>query len=451
MIDLKNISNIYFIGIGGIGMSALARYFKQLGKNVSGYDRAETNLTKQLIEEGIRVHHDGGGREENPDLVIYTPAISKTHLLKGGYERNNYTVLKRADVLEQIAKNYTSIAIAGTHGKTTITALTSWIATFCGIDATAFIGGICNNYNSNFKFGNSEYIIVEADEYDRSFLKLNPTYSVISAIDADHLDIYNNYENLKLAFEEFVNKTSEKVIIHNSVQVADNLKLLNYGLKQKDKEIPFYAYNISTVNGKQFFNLCLDGNHIENISTVLPGNYNIENAVAASAINYLCGASLSKIKEGIQTFKGILRRFQYIINTKNLVVIDDYAHHPKELKALISTARTLYPTKKISILFQPHLYSRTKDFAFEFAKSLELADEVFITEIYPARERPIEGVDSEIILKNIKNTNKAFIEKEKVTDVFDKKDFELLLIAGAGDIDKLVNPIRTMFNKKQSI
>lgn len=448
MIDLKNISNIYLIGIGGIGMSALARYFKQKGKTVSGYDRKATNLTQQLINEGIRVHHDGGGAEDNPDLVIYTPAISETHLLKGGYERNGFTVLKRADILKEITKDYTTIAIAGTHGKTTITAFTSWIATISNIDATAFIGGICNNYSSNFKFGNSKYIIVEADEYDRSFLKLNPAFSVISAIDADHLDIYKNYENVKLAFDEFINKTQNKVIVHNAVKTKHNKKVLSYGIKTNGNKPVFYAYNISTVNGKQFFNLCLDGHHIKNISTILPGIYNIENVVAASAINYLCGASLPKIKHGIESFEGILRRFQYIINNENLVMIDDYAHHPKELEALISTTKTLYPNKKISILFQPHLYSRTRDFAIEFGESLSLADEVFITEIYPARERPIRGINSTLILKNIKNNIKKIISKNNVLEAFFEKNFEVLLIAGAGDIDKLVDPLKEMFNQK---
>jgi len=415
MIDLKNISNVYLIGIGGIGMSALARYFKQKRKTVKGYDRIETNLTQQLINEGINVSYedDISNLDTNADLVIYTPAIPNTNAIKRYYEENEKTsksILKRAEILEYITKDYRTIAIAGTHGKTTITALTSWIATVCGIDATAFIGGICNNYNSNFKFGESEYMIVEADE--------------------------------------FVNKTENKVIAHSSVQIKNNQKVLSYGLKLKDKKIPFYAYNISTDNGKQFFDLCLDGQHIENISTILPGKYNIENAVAASAINYLCGASLPKIKEGIESFEGVLRRFQYIINTEKLIVIDDYAHHPKELEALITTVKTLYPNKKISILFQPHLYSRTKDFAAEFGESLNLTDEVFVTEIYPARELPIEGVNAELILKNTQNTQKAFLTKEKVLDEFYKREFEVLLIAGAGDIDKLVEPIKEMFNKK---
>lgn len=417
MINLKNISNIYLIGIGGIGMSALARYFKHKGKTVAGYDRTETDLTQQLINEGIKVFYKDEilYLDANAELVIYTPAIPETNKIKKYYQKSEKTsksILKRSEVLELITKDYTTIAIAGTHGKTTITALTSWIATVSGIDATAFIGGICNNYKSNFKFGNSKYIIVEADEYDRSFLKLTPNYSVISAIDADHLDIYYNYENVKLAFAEFAGKTQSKVIKHSSVHLNNNANLLNYGVKSKGDETTFYAYNISTVNGKQLFDLSLDGQVIENISTILPGKYNIENAVAASAINYLCGASLPKIKEGIESFGGILRRFQYIINTDDLVMIDDYAHHPKELKALICALRTLYPTKKISILFQPHLYSRTKDFALEFASSLDLSDEIFVTEIYPAREDPIEGVNAYTILKNIKNTNKAFVKKK---------------------------------------
>ena len=450
MIDLKNISNIYLIGIGGIGMSALARYFKQKGKTVTGYDKTETELTQQLAEEGIVVFYEDEISKVDiaADLVIYTPAIPKNNAIKNYYLQNEFTVLKRSEVLQSITQNYTTIAIAGTHGKTTITALTSWIATVSGIDATAFIGGICNNYNSNFKFGNSEYVIVEADEYDRSFLKLQPNYAIVSAIDADHLDIYKNYENVKLAFEDFVTKTENKVIKHTSVNLNNSLKTLNYGVKANGTKPIFYAYNITTVKGKQFFNLCLDGQHLKNISTILPGIYNIENAVAASAVNYLCGASLPKIKEGIESFEGIFRRFQYIINTESLVMIDDYAHHPKELQALISTSRTLYPDKKISILFQPHLYSRTKDFAKEFAESLDLADEVFITEIYPAREAPIEGVDSNIILKKIKNTNKEIIKKEKVLAAFYDKKFEVLLIAGAGDIDKLVAPLKNLLHPK---
>lgn len=451
----NNISNIHFIGIGGIGMSALARYFKKQQKTVAGYDKTRTNLTDELIAEGIEVYfeEDTERLDKAAELIVYTPAIPDDNVILSYYKKNEYTLFKRSEVLQQISKDYKTIAIAGTHGKTTITALTSWIAQCAGLQATSFIGGICTNYNSNFVYGKGDYMIVEADEYDRSFLKLEPHLALISTIDADHLDIYTNYENVVEAYQQFADSIASegKLIVHTYVSDKIKNNTYQYFLANPDKAISnttFYANHLRIEDGKQYFNLHLDGNVIEDIAFNLPGKHNIENATAAAALNYLAGSSLKDIKQGLTSFKGIKRRFEYIINTPTLVVIDDYAHHPAELNALMDAARMLYLHKKISIVFQPHLYSRTKDFADAFADSLSKADEVILLPIYPARELPIEGVDAEMIVEKMNHANAKVCANEDLINELNKREIEVLLIAGAGDIDQFISPIKQLFQSK---
>jgi len=453
----KDISNIHFIGIGGIGMSALARYFKKQQKTVAGYDKTRTDLTDELVAEGIEVYFedDLNHIDKSAELVVYTPAIPDSNTILSYYKNNDYKVYKRSEVLQQITEHYKTIAIAGTHGKTTITALTSWIAQCSDLEATSFIGGICTNYNSNFVYGEGDYIIVEADEYDRSFLKLQPGLALISAIDADHLDIYDTYENLTEAYQQFADSSKNgQVIVHH--YASNKIKNYNYtytvlGNSDLEKEVSFFAYDVQIENGKQVFSLNLDGNIIKEIAFSLPGKHNIENATAAAALNYLAGSSLQNIKKGLSTFKGIKRRFEYIINTPELVVIDDYAHHPVELIALLETAKNWYPDKKISIVFQPHLYSRTRDFADEFATSLSKADEVILLDIYPARELPIEGVNAHMIVDKMNHPNVIVCSKDKLIDELDKRTIEVLLIAGAGDIDQLIPAIKQFFQTKNKV
>ncbi len=454
---LKDISNIHFIGIGGIGMSALARYFKKQQKNVAGYDKTKTDLTDELVAEGIEVYFKDEVEQldKAAELVVYTPAVPDENVILSYYRDNDYIVYKRSEVLQKIAENYKTIAIAGTHGKTTITALTSWIAQCAGLDATAFIGGTCTNYNSNFVYGESNYMIVEADEYDHSFLKLQPHLAVISAIDADHLDIYKNYENLIDAYQQFGDSIMPKgqLLVHH--YVSNKIKNNSCAYKIEDEPnkkaaAQFYAYKLRVNNGKQLFNLFLDGDMIEDIEFNLPGKHNVENATAAAALNYLTGASLEAIREGLTTFKGIKRRFEYIINTPSLVVIDDYAHHPVELDALISASKTLYPNKKITIVFQPHLYSRTQDLVHEFAKSLNMADEVIVLNIYPARELPIAGVSSEMIVQKMHHSNAKVCANESLMEELNNRSVDILLIAGAGDIDQFIPSIKQLFQSKKA-
>jgi len=443
---LKDISNIYLVGIGGIGMSALARYFKKQQKKVVGYDKTRTDLTDALIEEGIEVYYEDNidALDQSAELVIHTPAIPPENYILSYYKKNNYTVYKRSEILQQITKDYKTIAIAGTHGKTTITALCSWITHCSGLDATSFIGGICTNYNSNFIYGEGEYVIVEADEYDRSFLKLQPNIAVISALDADHLDVYQTYDKLNEAYNQFAATTysNGKLLVHH--YISNKIKNYNYTYAVKDE------FN-EEASGQLTFNLNLNGQVVEDIRFNLPGLHNVENATAAAALAFLTGASLENIKKGLCTFKGIKRRFEYIINTPSFVIIDDYAHHPVELGALIQSAKTLYPKREISIIFQPHLYSRTKDFAQEFAASLSQADEVILLPIYPARELPIEGVSSTSILQKIKNTKVTLCEKGNLIKELSKRKTEILLIAGAGDIDQLIPEVKAFYQTKKML
>ena len=445
--DLNKLHRVYFLGIGGIGMSALARYFHSKGIIVSGYDKSQTPLTNELIDEGIKIHFEDNIDliPRNIDLVVYTPAIPESNKEYQYFVNNNFELLKRAEVLGKITHDKFTIAIAGTHGKTTISSIIAHILKFTGHNVTALIGGICKNYNSNFiSSENTEVFVVEADEYDRSFLTLHPDIEVISSIDADHLDIYGSKKYLNESFKLFAEqiKSNGRLIIKKGIDLTVKAKKnLYYSATCK---ADFYSSNIRVEGSKYLFDLNFKNSQIKNINFKIPGKHNIENAVAASAVGIEMGIKIEKIKEALETYSGVKRRFDIKIQNPDIIYIDDYAHHPEELKACISSVKELYPDKKITGIFQPHLYTRTKDFADEFAKSLDLLDKVILLNIYPARELPIEGVSSEMILEKIKIKNKKICSNSKVFEELKNNKPEVLLTLGAGDIDKLVEPIENI-------
>ncbi len=443
--NLNEIHKIYFVGIGGIGMSALARYFNGLGCEVHGYDKTATNLTRKLVEEGMKIHYDDAVEKipEAVDLVVYTPAIPKDHKELNYFFDQDFPVKKRAEVLGIISRNRKTIAIAGTHGKTSTCAILTHLLKTAEIDCTAFLGGIAQNYQSNFVEGKSDWVVVEADEFDRSFLHLNPDYSAIMSMDADHLDIYGDKDHMADGFTQFAGRLKKNGKV-----------FLKYGLELKEKndgvEIfgidhgTYQSKNIKVENGFFVFDFESPIEHIEKIKFTLPGNHNVENATAAIAIAQQLGVKSDAIKKAMASFKGIKRRFEFVARSERVVYIDDYAHHPTELKAAIQAARSLFPEKKITGIFQPHLYSRTRDFADDFAEALSKLDEIILMDIYPARELPIEGISSEIIFGKIENPNKVLVTKKSLMDELKGRDFEVLLTLGAGDIDTFVEPIKAL-------
>ena len=467
MVDLKNISRVYFIGIGGIGMSALARYFSSKGVAVSGYDKTETILSKQLQNEGINIHYtdDINLLDKDAQLIVYTPAVPKEHKEFIYYQQNNYTLLKRSDVLGKITDDCFNICVAGTHGKTTISAMIAHILRDSGYGCNAFLGGVSTNYNTNFWASEKNVCVVEADEFDRSFLKLKPDVAIISAMDADHLDIYGTEEAMQDAFVEF----SEKI-------KPNGLLLSKHGLK-KDKELKapvhlryslqndaadIYASNITMSNGSYSFDVMTSDWTLDNVILNMGGMHNVENVVAAISVAHHLKIEPAKIKTAVENFKGVKRRFEYIIKTDHKIFIDDYAHHPEELKALITGAKTLFSGMRCTVVFQPHLFTRTRDLAKEFANILDMADEVILLPIYPARELPIEGVTSELILSEMKMAKASIKTKEELINYLrDSKvspeggDLEgagtLFITAGAGDIDKLVEPIKEIILNNKNI
>jgi len=450
-LDIRNLHNIYFLGIGGIGMSALARYFNRKGVEVSGYDKTPTSLTQELINEGMQIHFEENISmiPDNVELVVYTPAIPSENKELIYCKEKGIEILKRSEVLGSLTQNMFLVAVAGTHGKTTITSLIAHILKYNNKEITAFIGGISKNYNTNFITSEkSEIAVVEADEYDKSFLALNPDLAVISSMDADHLDIYGSKDSLTESFFLFSKqiKKNGKLIIKKNLPFTKELKekIITYAV---DESADVYALNIRINNYKYIFDLNVRGEKIKDIKLETPGLHNIENAVAASAVVFMMGLETKEIKNSLETYSGVKRRFEYIINTPNLVFIDDYAHHPEELKASILTAKNLYADKKITGIFQPHLFSRTRDFADEFVKMLELLDEIILLDIYPAREKPINGVDSKMLLDKIKVVNKNLYSKNQLIEELKKRKIEVLLTLGAGDIETLVQPIKNALNR----
>lgn len=462
MKDYTTISRVYFIGIGGIGMSALARYFLHKKAVVSGYDKTSTTLTQKMESEGMLIHYVDNVNliDKKAELVVYTPAIPQDHNEFNYYKDNNYELAKRSDVLQQITRSSFNICIAGTHGKTTISTMVAHILRHSDFGCNAFLGGISVNYNTNYWSSKNNVSVVEADEYDRSFLKLSPDIALISAMDADHLDIYGTKENVENAFVEFANQLKPGGLLLTRYGLPEEKftanKHIRYSLQNDMADV--YASNITMRDGGYEFDVATKDWELNKVKLHMGGMHNVENAVAAIFVAAYLKIEPIKILNAIGTFKGVKRRFEYIIspleaanNKNNVVFIDDYAHHPAELDALIRGAKSLFSFKKCTVIFQPHLFSRTRDFAKEFAKSLDMADRVLLLPIYPARELPIGGVTSEMVLKEMENKNATVISKEGLLKyirgdylklVHESSFGEVLITAGAGDIDKLVQPIK---------
>ena len=447
MKDIKDIKRIYFLGIGGIGMSALARYFNARGVNVSGYDRTETVLTKQLASEGIAIHYEDhtGLIDKEAELVVYTPAIPKDHQELNYLLQHAYTVVKRSDVLGMITNSSFNICVAGTHGKTTTSTMIAHILRDSGYGCNAFLGGIAANYNSNFWSHERNVCVVEADEYDRSFLKLSPDVAIITAMDPDHLDIYGTAENVEQAFIDFSARVKDGGLLLSKygLKRGGELKARNhktYHLQEAAADV--HAADIRVNSGSYTFHVVATEWTLTDVALNMGGMHNIENMVAAITVAKHLGIDDEKIRSAVRSFKGVKRRFEFIVKKDDQVFIDDYAHHPDELRALITGAKKMFAGKKCTVIFQPHLFTRTRDFADGFAESLDLADELVLLPIYPARELPIAGVTSQMILDRMKNTNRQMIEKKQLADWVRMNKTELLITAGAGDIDTLVEPIK---------
>jgi UDP-N-acetylmuramate--alanine ligase len=459
----EKLKEVYFVGIGGIGMSAIARFFYENGVRISGYDKTKTALTTELEEAGIKVHYEEEVAliPKKVDFVVYTPAIPAVHKELVYCRENGYKVIKRSDVLQIITESSFNICIAGTHGKTTITSMVAHLLRDSGFGCNAFLGGIAANYGTNFWSSERNVCVIEADEYDRSFLKLSPDVAIITAMDADHLDIYGTAEAMEGAFIDFTKrvKPGGLVIGKFGLKRTKDLKsrgFLSYSLQNENADV--YASSIKMGNGGYEFDVVMPGNTISNVRLNMGGMHNVENAVAAIAVASSLEIENDKIRSAVENFRGVKRRFEYIIPPVEKkvkeewtmpVFIDDYAHHPEELRALINGVKALFNERKCTVIFQPHLYTRTRDLADGFAEALDLADEVILLPIYPARELPLNGVSSEIILEKMKNDNKQVMTKEELMEWI-KKDFiktvnkefgEVLITAGAGDIDMLVEPV----------
>lgn len=446
--NLNQIHNVYFIGIGGIGMSALARYFKNIGKHVSGYDKTPTTLTKELIESGIEIHFEDSIDLIPKDfyventLVIITPAVPKTHSEWNYFLKKEYQVKKRAEVLGIITKDTFCFAVAGTHGKTTTSSILGHILYESGVDVTAFIGGIVENYNSNLIGSGKTVTVVEADEFDRSFLHLHPNIACITSMDADHLDIYGTSAAIEESFVEFANKVEDK----NKLFITKDLPLAGVTVAVNE-DAAYSAFNVRIDNGSYVFDINTPNGILKDFRFGLPGRHNLMNALMAIAMAEIFGTPTDAIAIALASFKGVKRRFSYQIKTKNLVYIDDYAHHPTEIDAVHQAVRELYPNKKVLAVFQPHLFSRTRDFADDFAKSLSNFDEVILMDIYPARELPMEGITSYWLLSKIDNQHKKLVQKEEVIKSILESNAQIIVTIGAGDIGEMVVSIKQALNE----
>ena len=482
--NLNSIKHFYFLGIGGIGMSALARYFKAMGKEVSGYDKTPTKLTDELIAEGIAIHFEENNEllqskiknqnwtTENT-LIIHTPAVPKSHSEYVLLTNLRLNIRKRAEVLGQLTEQAYTIAVAGTHGKTTTSSLIAHILKSSGIDCSAFLGGITKNYNTNLllspnlksqsqnfelRTSNLELpieprtnIVVEADEYDRSFLSLYPTITVITSLDADHLDIYGDKQQMQDSYSEFAQqlKPGGKLIINRRVE--KDLKYVGlYLTYSATEEADYYAKNIHIENGYYIYDVVTPTGLLEKLTLGLPGFHNVENSLAAIAVAYQMSIPTAEIRKALKSCEGVKRRFDYQVRKNNIVFIDDYAHHPEELRACISSVKEMYPNKKVTGIFQPHLFTRTRDFAEGFAESLDLLDECILLDIYPARELPIAGVTSAMLLSKMKRASSKLCSKPDLLTELNQRKLEVVLTLGAGDIDMLVEPIKRDLLKKYS-
>jgi UDP-N-acetylmuramate--alanine ligase len=460
MIDINKISSVYFLGIGGIGMSALARYFNEKAVKVSGYDKTETALTIKLVAEGIDIHFtdDVSLIDKNAGVVVYTPAVPASHSELNFYKDNNYTLLKRSDVLGLLTEKSFNICVAGTHGKTTTSAMVAHILKDSGFGCNAFLGGIAANYDTNYLSSINNVSVAEADEYDRSFLKLSPDVAIITAMDADHLDIYGTEENMQDAFVEFTTKIKENgcLIVKHGLKRMDDFKvkdICTYSFSDKNANI--HIDNLVINNGAYQFDVVNNFWRVNDVILNMGGLHNIENIIAAIGVAKYLKIDEDKIKAAVYSFAGVKRRFEYVVKTEKFIFIDDYAHHPEELRALIEGAKNLFPSKKCTVIFQPHLFSRTKDLADGFAEVLSMADETILLPIYPARELPMEGVTSELIASKMEKGNVRILDKNELLEylqslkVLPSEGFReaLVITAGAGDIDTLVEPIKKLLLK----
>ncbi len=457
--DLNFLHRVYFLGAGGIGMSALARYFKIIGLEVAGYDRTPTDLTRRLITSGIDLHFEddvdkipSSFLDKMGTLVVYTPAIPSDHTELNYFKENGFEIHKRSEILGELTNSRKGIAVSGTHGKTTVSTMIAYLLDNSCLGCNAFLGGISKNFNSNLVLSaESDYVVVEADEFDRSFLQLFPFITVVTAMDADHLDVYGNKEELETSFNQFVNQTKQggTILYKKGLPVKTDAqkkyRVLTYSLNEK---ADYYAGNINIQQGRYHFDLITPGRKITDLELKHPGLTNVENAVVAAAVAYQLEVDEEHIRKALSTFEGNNRRFDIHINTPNLVYMDDYAHHPLELDAVIGSVRDMYPDKKITGIFQPHLYSRTRDFAGEFARSLSQLDELILMDIYPARELPVKGVSSELIFNEVNLENKVLCSKNNLLDIIKGRNFDVLLTLGAGDIDQFVGPIKRMMNER---
>ena len=443
-------------------MSALAKWFHKKGVRVSGYDRTQTKLTDELTAEGMKVHYEDSvdnipvevKDDKAGTLIVFTPAIPKDHKELNYLRDQGYTLMKRSEVLGLITKGHTTIAVAGTHGKTTTSSLIAHILKQAGKNMVAFLGGVTANYESNLvmrgEAGDDTIVVAEADEFDRSFLRLFPRIAVVTSADPDHLDIYGNHDQLVVSFKEFIRQINEggDLVIHETIadRLAENTDHVNkhtYSLTRGQ----FFASNITARSG--FFEFDLHGfAAVEKIVLGVPGFHNVENAIAASVAVSLCGVEMHSIREALKSFKGVKRRFEFILKTPRVIFIDDYAHHPAEIEAFLTSVRAMYPERRLAAVFQPHLYTRTRDFAEGFSRSLSLADELILMDIYPARELPIPGVDSDMIMKDVTSEVKIRCGKDDLMQVLAKRDFALIVTIGAGDIDTFVEPIRKMLERR---
>lgn len=458
---MNKFTKYYFLGIGGIGMSALARYFQTKGFQVAGYDRTETKLTGDLASEGISVTYDENVEaipvaftKPGNTLVVYTPAVPQNHPQLKYFQENNFTIQKRAQVLGDITRHSKGICIAGTHGKTTTSTITAHLLYQSQVSCNAFLGGIANNYNTNLLLSaESNLVVIEADEYDRSFHQLSPYMAVITSVDPDHLDIYKTAEAFYESFEHFTSliRPGGALIMRKGIDIVPQLqkgvKLYSYSMNEGGD---FCAENIRTVYGEIHFDFVTPNDRINDVRLGVPVLINVENSVAAMALAWLNGVSANELRTGISSYTGIYRRFNTVYKSDKIVFMDDYAHHPSELNASISSIRNLYPDRKITGVFQPHLYSRTRDFAPAFAEALSQLDELILLDIYPARELPIEGVDSELIFRDVKLKNKTLCSKENLLPLLKEMQLDVLVTFGAGDIDKLVPLIKSQLKKNNN-
>ncbi|MCR9183242.1 MAG: UDP-N-acetylmuramate--L-alanine ligase [Flavobacteriaceae bacterium] len=440
MIQLENIEKFYFVGIGGIGMSALARYFSTAGKKVSGYDKTPSDITKALLDEGIEVHFEDETMlidtsfKKEVTLVVYTPAIPVENQILNYFKSEGYTIVKRAELLGEITKSTKCLAVAGTHGKTTTSAILGHLLAFAQEEVTAFLGGVSENYNSNLIQRGKKVTVVEADEFDRSFLKLHPFIAGITSMDADHLDIYGDEKTIAEAFKAFAALVPKNGFLLHKKGLPLNGKTVGI-----EDESDFEAQNVRIENGAYVFDFKTPNSTIYNLTLNLPGRHNLFNTTLALGMAVCLGSPTHILPEALLTFKGVKRRFSYKIKTDNLVLIDDYAHHPEEINAVHQAAREMYPQKEILAVFQPHLFSRTRDFAAGFAKSLSQFDYVLLLEIYPAREKPIAGIDSKWLLKKVENQNKKLVSKDQLSAEIKKINAPVNVMLGAGDIGEEVS------------